>query len=218
MEAPITLVVGLGNPGAQYADTRHNLGWMLVDRFIDGLPRADEPEHTADSHLWTLRYAGRKLLVQKPLTYMNLSGQAVSLVARRLQIPTQQILVIHDELDLPLGRIRLRQKGSSGGNNGIASLISCLGTDRFRRMRLGIDGPHRDDTTIDYVLSPFATDEHDLLERLLSEADTCLKTLLRAGFTRAMNQYNSIDLRIPPATEADADHHENNTEPEESDP
>lgn len=203
MDAPITLVVGLGNPGPTYQATRHNLGFQVVERFLKSLPRTGEPEHTAESYLWSSRYAGRQVLTQTPLTFMNNSGKAVAKVARRHEIPPEQILVIYDELDLPLGRLRLRQKGSSGGNRGIESVLAELGSDRFRRLRLGIDGPHRT-AAVDYVLSPFAADELDLLDRVLTEADTCLKTILRAGFTRAMNQYNSTDLRIPTAAETDA--------------
>jgi PTH1 family peptidyl-tRNA hydrolase len=146
---------------------------------------------------------------------MNLSGTAVAKVARKHEIPPDQILVIYDELDLPLGRLRLRHGGSSGGNRGIESLLAELGTDRFRRLRVGIDGPHRSDA-VDYVLSPFAPDEHDLLALTLAEADAALKTTLRAGFTRAMNHYNSIDLRIPPAADTDAP--PDKPEHEESDP
>ena len=203
MEAPITLVVGLGNPGPTYEATRHNLGFRVVERFLKSLPRAGAPEHTAESYLWSCRYAGRQVLLQTPLTFKNKSGAAVAKIARRLQLPPEQILVVYDELDLPLGRLRLRQKGSSGGNRGIESILAELGSDRFRRLRLGIDGPHRSDA-VDYVLSPFAADEQDLLERVLSEADATLKTTLRAGFTRAMNQYNSTDLRLPSAADTEA--------------
>lgn len=205
-EAPIALVVGLGNPGPTYAETRHNIGFMLIDALRSRLGNRDKPTHTADSYVWSPRIGARQVHLQTPLTYMNSSGLAVSALARRLSIPAAQILVVYDDLDLPLGRVRLRKRGSSGGHNGITSIIEQLGRNDFCRLRVGIGaGPGRENT-IDYVLTPFAASEQPLLTATLELATDALQMILRRGMTPAMNQFNASNLaddQQPPSESAE---------------
>ena len=143
----IGLIVGLGNPGPEYAGTRHNAGFMVIDRLLAGFPAGRfEERHTASSSVWAGKFRGRALLLQKPLTFMNLSGQAVALLARRSGIQPESILVISDDLDLPVGRLRLRNGGADGGHNGLKSIIAELGSSSFRRLRIGIGRPKPGET------------------------------------------------------------------------
>lgn len=132
------LIAGLGNPGEEYSGTRHNMGFMVVDRLLAKLPKNFEAVHGCSSRYWRGTYAGRTLLLQKPETYMNLSGDAVSALMRREGIEPGEIAVVYDDMDLELGRIRIRRSGSSGGHNGIKSIIGRLGTEAFPRIRIGI--------------------------------------------------------------------------------
>ncbi len=191
------LVVGLGNPGSDYSTTRHNIGFQVIDALLASLPRRpDEPRHFAESHIWSTRYAGRALLLQKPLTYMNLSGKAVARLQREQDLLPPEILVIHDDADLPLGRLRLRLKGGSGGHNGVSSIIAELATDNFCRLRLGIGRQDGRDMT-DHVLGPFDEVEHDLHIAVMNAAVDAVQTACRRGMETAMNEFNRIDLREP---------------------
>ena len=130
------LIAGLGNPGEEYSGTRHNMGFMVVDRLLAKLPKNFEAVHGCSSRYWRGTYAGRALLLQKPETYMNLSGDAISALMRREGIEPGEIAVVYDDMDLELGRIRIRKNGSSGGHNGIKSIIGRLGTEAFPRIRI----------------------------------------------------------------------------------
>jgi len=147
----IKLIVGLGNPGAEYAKSRHNAGFMVIEKLLSTFPEGRFIEsHTAGSRVFTGRFRGRNLVLQMPLTYMNVSGEAVAPLSRRLGITPKEILVISDDLDLAPGRLRLRQGGSDGGHNGLKSIISQLGSAEFKRVRVGIGRPESGKTA-DYV-------------------------------------------------------------------
>jgi len=187
-EALPALVAALGNPGPEYADTRHNVGWMVLDDFLAGLkPRPPEARHEAESWVWDCRYAGRRVLCAKPLTYMNLSGKAVGQLARRYGLAPEAVLCLFDDMDLPLGRLRFRKRGGSGGHNGVQSVIDGLESGRFGRLRVGIGG---EGGGRDHVLSPFTEDEQAVLREVRASGVQALQLALRRGLTVAMNEYN----------------------------
>jgi len=185
------LVVGLGNPGAEYANTRHNAGFAVIEKLLAALPAGRFAEsHTAESRVFSGRFRSRTLTLQMPLTFMNLSGKAVAPLARRLGILPEEILVVSDDLDLPLGKLRLRCGGSDGGHNGLKSIIEELGSGTFLRVRVGIGRPEPG-KTVDYVLSGFEGEELKLFEASLDGAAQAVKTVLSSGLGRAMNQFNA---------------------------
>ena len=184
---PMRMIVGLGNPGREYLDTRHNAGFMAVDQYARdlGLGFNDEKRwHTKIS-----RDGERYLL--KPQTFMNESGSAVGKVAAFYKIEPAQILVLYDDIDLPLGRLRIRGGGSAGGHNGMRSIISALSGSQFPRLRIGIGRPETDGrTAIDHVLGAFSMDEKDQLDVVLDQVIAATKTIVTKGISNAMNSYN----------------------------
>lgn len=197
------LIVGLGNPGAEYEGTRHNAGFAAVESFLRRLPKGIERSKGHHSTLWTGRYAGRALTLQEPMTYMNLSGDAVSSLARSEKIRPEEILVVYDDMDLPLGRIRMRPSGGSGGHNGMKSIIESLGSEAFPRLRVGI-GRHSGGKagTKDYVLSAFDGSEKELFEESVEMAADAMALALRRGVQAAMNAFNAKDLAAKEGGEA----------------
>lgn len=190
-DSPATLIVGLGNPGAKYAQTRHNLGFMVVDQMgseIDGRSR----ERFQGQLLETNR-DGRTVVLLKPLTYMNNSGESVAQVARWYRIPPEQILVIYDELDLPFGTLRLRPKGSAGGHNGLGSVLQHLKSDDVPRLRIGIGRPARG-STVSYVLSRFFEDERPVVPEIIDTAARAAWMWLDEGIEPAMNEFNGVRI------------------------
>ena len=186
------LIVGLGNPGTEYKGTRHNAGFMVLDRLAQRLPGKNfEAIHGCSSHYLKGTYAGRPLILQKPETFMNLSGEAVMPLMRKEGIEADGLLVIYDDMDLEVGKLRIRRRGSSGGHNGIRSIIETTGTEDFARIRIGIG--HRKGTGADYVLSPFEEDEKEIISRVLDAAADAVILILRRGLNQAMNEYNPRD-------------------------
>ncbi len=183
------LIVGLGNPGRQYANTRHNAGCHVVDRLAAacGL-HFDEQRSHAMLARGRIEEVGVALL--KPQTYMNLSGEAVSAVARFFKVPPERTLVIFDDLDLPLGTLRLREQGGAGGHRGMTSVIARLGTRDFPRIRVGIGRPAGQMPPEAYVLQDFSTDEKGLMEQTYERAVEAVRVTLREGFQLAMNRFN----------------------------
>jgi peptidyl-tRNA hydrolase, PTH1 family len=187
------LLVGLGNPGTKYERSRHNIGFMIADRIISEMSSTPPtPDHYADSYVWQFRVSGRDLILQKPLSFMNSSGNTVEKLSRARNILPEQILVIHDDLDLPLGKIRLRQGGGSGGHLGVESIRSSLETDRFNRLRVGIGKDRGNKFQTDYVLSPFTDDERPALEHMIGVAAEAALLAVRRGIEIAMNKYNGM--------------------------
>ncbi len=187
------LVVGLGNPGEAYAGTRHNAGFLVVDRLLEKLRRAAaKPEHQCNCHLYTLRHAGRELVLAKPLTFMNLSGEAVAKLARGLVATPVEILVVADFLDLPLGRLRMRDGGGAGGHRGMESVIAALGTDAFPRLWVGVGHPGaRGGAVVEHVLSEWTSGERASASRTLDAAAEAVLMAVRSGVAATMNRWNS---------------------------
>ncbi len=188
------LIVGLGNPGSQYEATRHNIGFMVIDRLLEKHAAGAAADHVAESLVWSIRARGRQIWLQKPLTFMNLSGRAAGPIARREGLEPSEVLVIYDDADLPLGRLRLRGKGSSGGHNGIESLIMELASADFLRLRLGIGKSDYQGRLVEHVLAPFEREEESLLSQVIDAAAEAAMLCVHRGLTAAMNTYNGLDL------------------------
>lgn len=183
------LVVGLGNPGREYRDTRHNIGFMVIERLCAKLgARLNKVQSKALIGSGILE--GRKVIMAKPQTFMNLSGQSVGGLVRFYKVPMGQIIVAHDDLDLPLGMIRIRPGGGSAGQKGMASIIQQLGTQNFARLRLGIGRPPGQMDPSDYVLQRFHSSEQDVLDLVLDRAAEAVGVFMRDGLDMAMNQFN----------------------------
>lgn len=197
------LIVGLGNPGPEYEGTRHNAGFAVVERLLSRMPKGFEKAKGHSSTFWRGRYAGKALFLQKPSTFMNLSGEAVASLARFEGIAPDEILAVYDDMDLPLGRMRIRPGGGSGGHNGVKSLIEHLGSEAFSRLRMGIGRLLEGPRGRDYVLSAFDPEERELLEKVLDAAADSLVLALRRGVPAAMNAYNAKDFAAKAAEPGD---------------
>ena len=182
------LIVGLGNPGSEYSSTRHNAGFMVLEKLLTGAFSRFEECHTADSRVFSGRFRGRNLMLQMPLTYMNDSGRAVGALSRRHGIDPAEILVISDDLDLPLGQLRIRKGGSDGGHNGLKSIIAELQSAEFKRLRIGIG---RDGRVVDHVLSAFTAEEKPVWDEAVAKGAEAVTEILKSGLSRAMNRYNT---------------------------
>ncbi len=183
------LIFGLGNPGHEYRGNRHNFGFMLIDRLAVRLnlrfSRLQFKALTA-----SCEYAGHKVILAKPQTYMNLSGQSVGALLRFYKLPLTNLLVAHDDLDLPPGTIRIRPDGGSAGQQGMNSIIERLGTDEFARIRLGIGHPPGQMQAPDYVLRDFSNSEMTVVSETLNRAVDAALTFVTEGLDAAMNKYN----------------------------
>jgi peptidyl-tRNA hydrolase, PTH1 family len=181
------LVIGLGNPGREYEDSRHNMGFLVVDE-LARRHGGRISQHAAKSLTAAVRIGERDVVLAKPQTMMNLSGLAVKDLQRKYGASLDRTFVIHDELDLPFGRLRVRRGGSSAGNHGLDSIISSLGTKEFTRFRLGIGKPPGDGA--DYVLSPFTNAEREALPQLVGRAADAVEVAVQHGVERAMTDFN----------------------------
>ena len=188
----VKLIVGLGNPGPQYQWTRHNAGFMVLDR-LSHLAEIPVTKKGFSGLCGEGNWQGERLLLLKPLTYMNLSGRSVAEAVRFHKISLEEVIVIHDDLDIPFGRVKLKKGGGHGGHNGLRSLLSELGSGDFTRIRMGIDRPSRGDV-VDYVLTPFSREETGRLPQLLDGAVDVLASLLVEGLAKTMSLYNNRDL------------------------
>ena len=185
------LIVGLGNPGSEYRDTRHNVGFQVVDELQRryGLEWAMAPSQVPDA-LIAKRYGADPLLLAKPLTYMNRSGEAVGALARYYGIESEDLLIVVDEASLPFGKLRARARGSAGGHNGLKSVVQGLGTNEFPRLRLGVGrGDDRRDLS-DHVLSRFGADERAALESFITRAADAAGMFAAEGILKVMNEFN----------------------------
>ena len=185
MDAPIRIIVGLGNPGRDYTETRHNVGFMLLDR----LARRFGAEWKLDKARKGELAAGPGVLLIKPQTFMNLSGECVGPIMRYYKFTPEQVLVIYDDISFPVGTMRLRSSGSAGGHNGMKSLIAHLGGEKFPRIRVGIGAPGQKEM-VGHVLGKFAPDERPLLEDCLTKAEEATVMMMREGFQAAANKFN----------------------------
>lgn len=202
----VNLIVGLGNPGEEYADTRHNIGFLVAEAVVARLrnPKVGKAFHGR----WIDgQFAGRAVSVLVPMTFMNRSGDAIAAAVRAGTCDPRKLLVVYDCLDLPFGRIRMRQRGGSGGHRGLQSIIDAVGHSEVPRLRVGIGRPD-DAGTVDYVLGPWNAEEREGLSDVIDTAAEAVLNAVRKGVVAAMNQYNRWSLTTPDA--------ENGAEPKET--
>lgn len=187
------LVVGLGNPGPKYAGTRHNVGFMVVDE-LARRARQDSWRHKFGADMMNVSIATSPVWLAKPMTYMNASGQSVCEITRYYGIGLERLVAVHDDVDLDLGRIKLKQSGGDAGHKGVSSLVGCLGSSDFFRVRLGI-GKNPGYGTADHVLLSFLRSEQPVLKETTGRAADAVEKIVREGIVAAMNQYNVKDQK-----------------------
>ncbi len=188
--APTWLLVCLGNYGREYENTRHNIGFLAADRLIDkqGL-RCNRLRFRALTEL--ISFGGQTVLLMKPQTYMNLSGEAAGEAARFYKIPPEHVLVIYDDVSLPLGKLRVRGNGSAGGHNGIKNIIQHLGSDAFPRVKVGVGAPsHPEHDMVDWVIGKFSADERKVIDAALDRALDAAACVIEKGVSEAQNRFN----------------------------
>ena len=187
------LVVGLGNPGKEYQLTRHNVGFMTIEVWCErlGIKLAN---HRFDARIGTTKFGGKDLVFLCPLTYMNRSGASVKTCADYYHLTAQSILVVHDDLDLPLGRVKVVRGGGAGGHKGVMSIVEQLGTINFPRVKVGIGRPQYGEAIEDYVLSPFYKDQEEVAEKAIQLAVRACELFILEGVDTAMTQINCQNL------------------------
>ena len=183
------MIAGLGNPGAEYAQTKHNVGFMLVDALAD---RLNAPAWKEDffSAVTEVRIGGEKVFLVKPLTYMNNSGEAVGSILSYYKMTADDLTVVHDDMDIPAGTVRIRKKGSSGGHNGIKSIIAHVGGENFARVRIGVGRPPAGWTVINHVLAPFLAEDAPKIREAIGYLLPAVECIVTDGVDLAMNRYN----------------------------
>ncbi|MDD5451041.1 MAG: aminoacyl-tRNA hydrolase [Desulfovibrionales bacterium] len=188
-------IVGLGNPGIKYAETRHNIGAILIDH-LAGIFQISLAAKKWDSLIGKGYIGERQVLLAKPLTYMNRSGLAVAQILNFHKIPPPDLLVVHDDMDIPLGRIKIVRSGGSGGHNGVDSIIEILGTREFPRLKIGIGRPLPQQKPEHYVLEPFSFEERAILKETLKKAARASEAIVRQGIEEAMNLFNIKEVNV----------------------
>jgi PTH1 family peptidyl-tRNA hydrolase len=191
---PTYLIAGLGNPGTEYANTRHNVGFDAVDRFVAKHGAAFSTERLAD--IARFRLKGRSILCIKPSTYMNMSGRALKYWMDRESVAREDVLVILDELALPLSRMRLKARGSDGGHNGLKSIQESLGTQEYARLRFGIGNQFPKGGQVDFVLGRWTPEESPLVELKLSACPDIIESFIFSGVARTMTQFNNLEYTV----------------------
>lgn len=183
------LIIGLGNPGKRYRLTKHNVGFRVVDRFAEkkGIKLR---RRLGKVQVGEGRVGAERVVIAKPLTFMNRSGVVVRKLIVELGITLDHLVVVHDDLDLESGRIKIKEKGGHGGHKGVSSIIEQLGSPDFLRVKVGIDKPQRPDDGADYVLSPFDEEQLPLVQESMKQASEAIETILVSGKNQAMNKYN----------------------------
>lgn len=183
------IIVGLGNPGKKYEKTRHNAGFLVIDKLLEEL-NTQLDEEMCNAFYTIYRYKNEKIIIAKPQTYMNASGEAVSALMKYFKLKPEYLIVVHDDLDLPVGKIRLRQSGSSGGQKGMGNIIDLLHTQDIKRIRIGI-GNNKNIDTADYVLGKVQKEEYPIYEESIEKAkDALLYYLNEKNFSIVMNKFN----------------------------
>lgn len=188
------LIVGLGNPGKEYERTRHNLGFMLIDKLAQ-LAQTQVKREECRALIGKAEIAGRRAELVKPQTFMNLSGESVSCLVKKPGRSAERLIVISDDLALPFGTIRIRARGSHGGQNGLRSIIDCLKTNEFVRLRIGIQPEHPISNAKNYVLENFSKKEFETVEKMLKESADAICSIIDEGAEAAMARWNA-DLRL----------------------
>jgi PTH1 family peptidyl-tRNA hydrolase len=191
----LLLIVGLGNPGSRYANTRHNVGYKVIGRLARRL--GIELKHSGVASVGVGKIGEQNVVLARPRTFMNKSGDAIRALVDRFKVPPENLLIVYDDLDLPAGQVRLRLKGGSGGNRGMSSIIGRVGSPDFKRVRIGISRPYRDGEPVyepaavgDWVLSQPDREDAELLEAAIERAIEALLVAIGEGFEMAMNRYN----------------------------
>lgn len=182
------LIVGLGNPTKEYEKTRHNVGFMVMDAFAKKMNVKISTKKFNGEYV-KFKYNQEDIILLKPMTYMNNSGESIIQLMKYFKIDVEDLLVVYDDLDMPVGKLRLRESGSAGGHNGVKSVIAHVGTKNFKRIRVGID-KHPQIPIVDYVLGRFNSEEQPLINEGIERAVEAIETYLDKGFVVAMNQYN----------------------------
>ncbi len=183
------LILGLGNPGGEYRSTRHNVGWMALDELEErGSFRSQRREGPAKVREGAID--GYDMVTARPQTYMNVSGRAAVHLLRKYGVPPEDLIVVHDDVDLPLGRIRLKRGGGAAGQKGVLSIADALRTQEFMRVRIGVSRPLERDQMVDYVLDRFTPDERERLGVVIPRAADAVVALVRNGLDSAMSEYN----------------------------
>jgi len=185
------LIFGLGNPGKRFEDTRHNIGFRIIDKLAE-LLYIDVRKRGHASLFGPGNVEGEKVILAKPLAYMNKSGHAVSSFLGYYRVLPEDLLIIYDDADLEIGCLRIRSRGGAGGHRGIESIISCLGREDFPRLRIGIKGKGRNSQLADYVLKKFDEEERTIVDRVVAEAAEAVQCLIKEGIANAMNRYNRL--------------------------
>ncbi len=183
------LIVGLGNIGAEYARTRHNMGFMILDAFADASNIVFETQRYGN--IAKTSFKGREIVLLKPSTYMNLSGNAVRYWMDKLNVPVERLLIICDDLNLPFGTLRMRKKGSDGGHNGLKNIQELIGTQNYARIRAGIGNDFNKGGQIDFVIGQFNTDEEDKIPSICEKATEGIKSFITIGPERTMSSFNA---------------------------
>ena len=208
-ELPLRIIVGLGNPGRDYAETRHNVGFMVLDRLARRFGAEWKPDKARKGEL----AAGPGVLLIKPQTFMNCSGECVGPIMRYYKFEPEQVLVIYDDISFPVGTMKLRSSGSAGGHNGMKSLIAHLGGEKFPRIRVGIGAPGQKEM-VGHVLGKFAPDERPLLEECLAKAEEATAMMMREGFQAAANKFNVKKEKKPRKKPEQAESPDASSQPE----
>ena len=183
------LIVGLGNPGYDYHLTPHNLGFMAVDRLAEACGK-DLSRREAQALTAVTEFAGEPVVLAKPQTYMNLSGLAVARLLQNYELASRDLLVLVDEIELPLGMLRVRPRGSAGGHNGLKSIIGALEADDFTRLRMGVGPDRQVEDYVSYLLQPFRPADRQLVAEMLEQATEAVRVILSEGVQKAMNRFN----------------------------
>lgn len=193
------LIVGLGNPGKQYESTRHNIGFMVLEAFARRTGLSGKTESKFNAIVGNGKYGGKSLILAQPLTFMNLSGEAVSKLMNYYDLEPEQLLVVYDEAALPFGRIRIRPSGSDAGQKGMKSIISSLGgNNKFPRLRVGIGGPPARMAMPDYVLGKFDEQERKDLPQIIDTVLDAIEAWMSVGVEETMTRYNGLELVAAP--------------------
>lgn len=187
MANPLRLLVGLGNPGSKYADTRHNAGYWFADAVAARFSASFRANSRFFGELAELSAGGQRLRILKPTTYMNESGRSVAAVVRFFGLPLEEVIIAHDEIDLPPGVVRLKRGGGHGGHNGLRDVIPALGSAEFARLRIGVGHPGHKDEVVGYVLNRARSEERTLIDRSIDEVLEVFDLIVAGDFQRAMN-------------------------------
>ena len=183
------LIIGLGNPGDQYKNTRHNIGFTILDAFVNASNICFEPDRLADRAV--LKFKGRTLILIKPNTFMNLSGKAVNYWMQKGKIDTNNLLVITDDIALPFGKIRIKAKGSDGGHNGLKDIQLVLSSNKYSRLRFGVGSEFNPGNQVNYVLGEWSKEEEKALEERVETIGNAIKSFVTIGLDRTMNEFNN---------------------------